>query len=333
MFALRIILTIIVVSGLIALIGDRVGHYIGRKRLTLFNMRPRRTAIAITVITGSLIALFTVGILFTVSADVRTAFFGLDNLKRMIAERSKELEQIRTDRNEMLSEMTAMQKTLEESKREISVLQTAKASLSKEIRTARSGDLVFKVNDVLTSTVIENSKDRGAIIKKLGAVLSGSDNALRKIVGNSKKHYIVMPEDELNEAADYIIGNPGSTVVRVVAARNVVLGEDVPVHFELFANTRVFKKGDVLASSAVNGRTAPEIEQKIKELLSGVNDAAIEKGVLPGPDGSVGSVPYSKIFELARTIKSRTRSSTILVECTGDVFTAGPLSIDIRIKE
>lgn len=333
MFALRIILTVIVVSGLIALIGDRVGHYIGRKRLTLFNMRPRRTAIAITIITGSLIALFTVSILFAVSADVRTAFFGLDNLKKMISERSKELEKIKSDRASLLNEITGLQKTLEDSKREISILQKARASLTKEIKTARSGALMFKVGDVLTSTVIDTSSGRDDIRKKLAAVLGGSDSVLRKIAGDSRKHYISMPTDELEEAVDYAVSHPGSTVVRVIAARNVVIGEEVPVHFELFENVKVFNKGEVLMSSAVNGRTVPEIEQKIKEALSDVNDAAIKKGVLPGPDGSVGAVPYSRIFELAKTIKSRTKSTKLVVSCAQDIFTIGPLDINIETKE
>jgi uncharacterized protein (DUF3084 family) len=65
---------IVVVSGLIAYIGDLVGRKMGRKRLTLFGMRPRHTAIVISVVVGMLIAASTLAATFAVSKPVRDAF-------------------------------------------------------------------------------------------------------------------------------------------------------------------------------------------------------------------------------------------------------------------
>lgn len=91
-----LILFIAVLAGIIAYIGDRVGHQIGRKRLTIFNIRPRYTSTIIAVGTGMVIALFITLIAIFASNQVQTAFFRLSEINAEIASaqaRAKELEQ------------------------------------------------------------------------------------------------------------------------------------------------------------------------------------------------------------------------------------------------
>ncbi len=72
-----IVVFIVILAGIIAYLGDRVGHQVGRKRLTLFNIRPRYTSTIIAVATGMIIALIvTLGAIFA-SNQVKTAFFKL----------------------------------------------------------------------------------------------------------------------------------------------------------------------------------------------------------------------------------------------------------------
>ena len=68
-------LLIVLVSGLIAYVGDLIGRKMGRKRLTLLGLRPRHTAIVISVGMGMLIAALTLATTFAVSQGVRDAFF------------------------------------------------------------------------------------------------------------------------------------------------------------------------------------------------------------------------------------------------------------------
>lgn len=91
-----LIVFITVLAGVIAYIGDRVGHQIGRKRLTLFNIRPRYTSTIIAVGTGMLIALAITLIAIFASNQVQTAFFRLNELNAEIQKaqaRANELEQ------------------------------------------------------------------------------------------------------------------------------------------------------------------------------------------------------------------------------------------------
>jgi uncharacterized protein (DUF3084 family) len=64
---------LIAMCGAIAYVGDLLGRRMGKKRLSLFGLRPRHTAIVFTVITGMVIAAVTLGVLMLVSAGVRVA--------------------------------------------------------------------------------------------------------------------------------------------------------------------------------------------------------------------------------------------------------------------
>jgi len=80
-----LIVVIVLVAGFVAYIGDRVGHQVGRRRLTLFGLRPKYTSTIVAVATGMVIALAVTLIALLVSNEVRTAFFRLDQLNGEIS--------------------------------------------------------------------------------------------------------------------------------------------------------------------------------------------------------------------------------------------------------
>lgn len=78
------VLIILVIAGAVAYVGDRVGHQVGRRRLTLFGMRPRYTSTIVAVATGVVIALVVTLVAILASAQVKTAFFRLSALNSQI---------------------------------------------------------------------------------------------------------------------------------------------------------------------------------------------------------------------------------------------------------
>ena len=82
MFGVTLIFIIIITGGVIAFIGDRIGTRVGKRRMTLWGLRPRYTSIIITILTGILIAGSTMGVITSISFDARTALFGMEEVKR-----------------------------------------------------------------------------------------------------------------------------------------------------------------------------------------------------------------------------------------------------------
>ena len=98
-----LVIGIVVIAGVIAYIGDRVGHQVGRRRLSLFGIRPRYTSTIIAVGTGMLIALFLTVVTLIASNTVKTAFFHLNAVNSRITQLQAQADELsRHVRNEQV---------------------------------------------------------------------------------------------------------------------------------------------------------------------------------------------------------------------------------------
>ncbi|NLY11575.1 MAG: DUF3084 domain-containing protein [Firmicutes bacterium] len=92
MYGFTLILTLAVIGGVIAFFGDKIGMKVGRKRLTLFGLRPKHTSIIITILTGVFISGSAITVLSIVSEDVRTALFNMKAIQEALSESQQQLE-------------------------------------------------------------------------------------------------------------------------------------------------------------------------------------------------------------------------------------------------
>lgn len=136
---------IIVVSGLIAYIGDLVGRKMGRKRLTLFGLRPRHTAIIISVSMGMLIATLTLGATMLVDKRIRDSFFTpISDLKAQLKATQAQAAKANADIADTLAETQRVRalfdaKTLELSQtdRQLAVSRAQRRRIQRELDQAR----------------------------------------------------------------------------------------------------------------------------------------------------------------------------------------------------
>lgn len=104
MYGVLLIIVLVITGGAIAFVGDRLGSRVGKKRISLFGLRPKHTSILVTIITGVLITSSSIGIMAVASDNVRTALFGMEKLhqemektKEQLLIASQDLEQARTE--------------------------------------------------------------------------------------------------------------------------------------------------------------------------------------------------------------------------------------------
>ena len=87
-----LILALLLLGGVLSTLGDRLGSKVGKARLSLLGLRPRSTAVVITVLTGSLISAISLGLMLLVSDRLRTGLFELDQLERRLRDGREALE-------------------------------------------------------------------------------------------------------------------------------------------------------------------------------------------------------------------------------------------------
>ena len=81
MFGGLLLLSLLILGGVLSTLGDRLGSRVGKARLSLFGLRPRQTAVVITVLTGSLISALSLGLMLLVSRQLRVGLFELNDLE------------------------------------------------------------------------------------------------------------------------------------------------------------------------------------------------------------------------------------------------------------
>ena len=132
MYGVLLILVLVITGGAIAFIGDRLGSKVGKKRLSLFGLRPRHTSIIVTIVTGILITTTTLGVMTLVSKDVRTALFGMEKLNRTMLETKASLTEAQAGLASAQQQKDEADRALTASQAEVEKLQSQQSALEKE---------------------------------------------------------------------------------------------------------------------------------------------------------------------------------------------------------
>ena len=158
-----LILVLLVLGGVLSTLGDRLGSRVGKARLSLFKMRPRRTAVLITVLTGSLISALSLGVLLLVSRQLRVGLFELDALqarlqdsRRQLDAAERERQETRTETNRIAAELKQSQQRADTLRRELAPLQNERAQLEAE-RERLSRDIAARDADIQRTEAELNS--------------------------------------------------------------------------------------------------------------------------------------------------------------------------------
>lgn len=238
MAGILVVLIIIVMAGAIAYVGDRVGHQVGRKRLTLFGLRPKYTSTIVAVGTGMLIALIvTLGAL-AASSYVRTAFFRLSSLSARI--------------NELQAQAIAQEKDLKTTRG--GVLRVAKATLI--ANTAWLFDLSKSDADQLD----EFGRFFDAVVKIANQQLTTPSVGLKPYTHKSSEPAIRSELlEQMRLTRDSTSDQKAQILFLPVASQNLFRGEVVSFSFASYEDKRLATAGETLASLDVAGG-APNVD-------------------------------------------------------------------------
>ncbi|MEM9137445.1 MAG: DUF3084 domain-containing protein, partial [Cyanobacteria bacterium P01_F01_bin.42] len=108
-----LILAIICLGGAIATIGDRLGSRVGKARLSLFKMRPKQTAVLVTILTGSVISTLTLGILLATNGTLRDGLIRIDEINRKSRLAQSELKEANKQKEAIERELKQAQTSLD----------------------------------------------------------------------------------------------------------------------------------------------------------------------------------------------------------------------------
>ncbi len=163
MFGIRLIFLLAVLGGVIAFIADKLGSKIGKKKLRIFGLRPHDTSVLLTVLSGVLISLFSMGILAVSSESARTALFGMEKLQ-------KELQQLNAEKGTVETEYRKAMESLQQKNEAIAGLDL-KIKESNAAQAAAEKSLQ-QANENLSAVQGQYQETQGALVTARSEVLS-----------------------------------------------------------------------------------------------------------------------------------------------------------------
>ena len=140
-----LVFVILILGGVIATVSDRLGTKVGKARLSLFKLRPRDTAVVVTVMAGSILSAITLGILFATSKPLRTGVFSIDDIQKRLNNARRELKLATQEKNRVETELaqakaaqSQVRANLEEINRSLQAANTEQAQTQTKLNSLRT---------------------------------------------------------------------------------------------------------------------------------------------------------------------------------------------------
>lgn len=190
-----IFLVLIVMGGVIAFLGDRIGSKVGKKRMTLFGLRPKYTSVIVTIISGVLISFSTVAVMAVVNENVRVALFGLsrlqaqmNDLNQEIKVKNRELEKGKRQLEARNKEYEDVTKKSEETSRELDRVDSQRVYMENELasvqdaydeaqagveKSAREIQNLEKTKEELSSNISTLNEEKKTLLDNIYALREG----------------------------------------------------------------------------------------------------------------------------------------------------------------
>jgi uncharacterized protein (DUF3084 family) len=302
------IVTIIILGGAIATVGDRIGTKVGKARLSLFKLRPRKTATLITILTGMVISFSTLGVLLAFDKRLRDGVFEIGRVQRLLelrrhdlAETRKQLEaankaklQIEQELAQARAEQKAQQIEAEKQqaaaqKRLREINQSLRAALTKQIQTQAQlnrtrGQLERVSSQYQQAQARLNTVTQQA--QKLRQEIQQNQKELQKLIAqrNELKARIAQRDREIAKLDQVIQQRDLSIAQREIRLQElekqqemleqeaIILGRNLQVLRQ--GNVALFR-GQVLAARVVRIVRPSAARQAVEEILREANRNAI----------------------------------------------------------
>ena len=292
------ILLLLILGGILSTLGDRLGTKIGKARLSIFKLRPKSTAVLITVFTGSIISAISFATMVAFDRDLRVGLFQLEDIREKIIESEKELKK-----------------------------------LEKNLYALRSGNVVISSGQTLVTRTIKVNKNND-IKKTIESILQEANFNAFNLVKTTQSKYrriLLVRKDDIVKIENKIADNR-SWVVRIKSAGNILRGENYVYAFpEVTLNKIITKKGEVIAieNISLTRSDSESISKKINLLMASTLAEVRRRGSLT----SELKINANQINNLGKSLVSKKKGDfQIIAKALDNSQSAEKVSVSLELK-
>lgn len=293
----------VLTGGAIAFIGDKLGTKVGKKRLSMFGLRPRHTSMIVTVITGGLITALSIGTMAVVSQDVRTALFGMEELNAAMENTKKDLSEVTGELSRMNDEYKKADEALAISKKEIAALKTEQEELAEESENLKRGN--------------EQLELEKADLTEQNTTLAATNSELANSNENLREFNLTLTADNKKLSADKAELEENTKNLRdgLIAMREGDIA---------------FRAGEILSAGILKGgQSVDEITDEINSLVETASRNIVER-YGDGEDSSVW-IYQPELQEIIEKVSSGNQDMILRITAAGNLVRGEPVRTKLNI--
>ena len=276
---------------------------------------------------------------------LRLTLLDLDQVQAARDDASAQLGIVQTAFNQVHADLATAQGEIEELEhtkagltKTVAALDERNRLLNESMLTVREGTVLFRVGEVLSSSVLTAGQSQDETRSQLSGIMVNINNMIRQRLNitDEKAVLLYISPDEFERTVQELSNSPkDSKLIRVTAAGNIITGEPALVHVNIYDNNLVYNRGrEVYTEYFTSEEIESGAELQLLHFLHNVNRSAQADGILPDPlSGNVGALTAVEMFDTISRMKAYGNTGlTLRAVTTQNIFTAGPLRIEIRVE-
>lgn len=276
---------------------------------------------------------------------LRLTLLDLEQVQAARDDASAQLEIVQTAFNQVHADLATAQGEIEELEhtkagltKTVAALDERNRLLNESMLTVREGTVLFRVGEVLSSSVLTAGQSQDETRSQLSGIMVNINNMIRQRLNitDEKAVLLYISPDEFERTVQELSNSPkDSKLIRVTAAGNIITGEPALVHVNIYDNNLVYNRGrEVYTEYFTSEEIESGAELQLLHFLHNVNRSAQADGILPDPlSGNVGALTAVEMFDTISRMKAYGNTGlTLRAVTTQNIFTAGPLRIEIRVE-
>ena len=230
-----LIIFLLLLGGLISTLGDLLGSKIGKARFSILKLRPKKTAILVTILTGSLISASSLSLMILVNRQLRVGLFRLGDLQKKLQDSRQILIPLKAEREKL-------EKKIKDKENELKLLE-------RNIIALRSGKVVIRSGQSLFIAEI-NSDNEEKIRSQIEKIIVSANRYIHNVVNPQKKeitNLLLLRKNHIDDLLK-IISEGGNWVINIRSVRNVLSGEKFVYAFpDISQNKIIVRKGEKIS--------------------------------------------------------------------------------------
>lgn len=276
------ILAVLLLGGVIATLGDRIGMRVGKARLSLFNLRPKQTATVVSIATGSVISASTLALLFGISSQLRTGVFELGEIQADLAEAEANLTEARQTQAEVKEDLES---SVEERERAMKRLREINQFLNQAVSQQEQTDAQLQQT---RQQLAEVSTQAQSLRQTTDNLRTERDQLLQQQANIDEQ---IANRDNAIAALDQDIAERDRAIAEreqllsELAQRQSFLEQQVAQLEEqyqgLFRGSIALRRNEELVSGILRAETPEQARQVLNQFLSEANYRALQR-IAPG---------------------------------------------------